>query len=79
MTAHRIRNFSLSFSMFFLLFIYLLRRNKLNIVSDDFNQSFFTIVGVFIRRGPYAKQRRSLDRIRGLLFFETSRLGIRGY
>jgi hypothetical protein len=38
MTAHRIRNFSLSFSMFFLLFIYLLRRNKLNIVRDDFNQ-----------------------------------------
>ena len=36
-------------------------------------------MGVFTRRGPYAKQRRSQDRIRGLLFFETSRLGIRGY
>ena len=34
---------------------------------------------VFICQGPYAKQRRSQDRIRGLLFLETSRLGIRGY
>jgi multisubunit Na+/H+ antiporter MnhB subunit len=41
MTAHRLRNFFLSFFLslcFFLLFIYLLRRNKLNIVSNDFNQ-----------------------------------------
>jgi hypothetical protein len=37
MTAHRLRNFFLSFFMFFLKFIYLLRRNKLNIVSDKFN------------------------------------------
>ena len=28
--------------MFFLLFIYLLRRNKLNIISNDFNQSYST-------------------------------------
>ena len=43
MTALRPRNFSLSFFHIFSVTL-LVRCNKLNIVSDDFNQSIYTLV-----------------------------------